>query len=274
MAEAYEEFEITCQDSVTLFGRKNVSPSPRATLIIVHGLCEHSGRYDHVAAHLTAGGYHVYRFDLRGHGRSSGERGYVDKYEDFITDTQAVVTLAENTYPSLPIFMLGHSMGGTITALYGLTYPAGLAGQIFSGAAVIVLPLFQDLSSLDYNQTPFQPIPNALADMISRDTRVVQAYKDDPLVLKEFTFKLMGEMFIRGAKDIMARAAEYRYPCLILHGGADAIVTPDASQYWYEHIASPDKKAIIYDGLYHEILNEPERATVLADIDHWLKERL
>lgn len=120
---------------------------------------------------------------------------------DYIKDTHAVVLRVKEEHPHLPIFMLGHSMGGFITAVYGVTYPTGLQGQIFSGAAVILLPLFKDLESLDYHATARNPIANALADLISRDASVVQAYKDDPLVLKEFTTQLMGEVFIRGQRS-------------------------------------------------------------------------
>ncbi|MCX7983212.1 MAG: lysophospholipase [Syntrophales bacterium] len=274
MAENYAEFVIKGERGTDIFVRKNLSHSARAVLIIVHGLCEHGGRYDFVSDFFTRHGYHVYRHDHRGHGKSGGERGYVEDYMDYIKDTNAVVNRAKEDHPTLPLFMLGHSMGGFITAFYGLTYPDFLKGQIFSGAAVILLPLFKDLESFDYNASAYNPIANSLADLISRDAQVVRSYKEDPLVLKEFTTKLMGEVFLRGAKELMTRMKEYTYPCLILHGGGDAIVTPEASKYLFEHISSKDKEISIYEGLYHEILNEPEKMTVLNDIDHWIKQRI
>jgi len=274
MSEGYAEFTISGVDNVDIFVRRNIISAPRAVLVIVHGLCEHGGRYDHVTEFFVRHGYNVYRHDHRGHGKSGGERGYVEDYMDYIKDTHAVVLRVKEEHPHLPIFMLGHSMGGFITAVYGVTYPTGLQGQIFSGAAVILLPLFKDLESLDYHATARNPIANALADLISRDASVVQAYKDDPLVLKEFTTQLMGEVFIRGAKELMGKMASYAYPCFILHGGGDAIVTPEAARYLFEHISSKDKEISIYEGLYHEIMNEPERELVLNDIDRWIKQRI
>jgi alpha-beta hydrolase superfamily lysophospholipase len=170
--------------------------------------------------------------------------------------------------------MLGHSMGGFIAASYGVRHPDRLSGQILSGAAVMLLPMVQGMEEFDYNATPDAPIPNNLSGLVSRDPAVVQAYEDDPLVLKEFTMKLMGEVFIRGPKDMMAGVASYGYPCLILHGGNDQIVTPDAARYFYERIASVDKQLKIYDGLYHEILNEPEKETVIEDIHRWIEGRI
>lgn len=274
MTMNYEEFTVKGEKGVDIFVRKNLCPSPRAVIVIVHGLCEHGGRYDSVAEFFNRHGYHVYRHDHRGHGRSKGERGYVEDYMDYVKDTHTVVLKVKEDYPHLPIFMLGHSMGGFITACYGIAYPGTLKGQIFSGAAVILLPLFKDLEAFDYNAAASNPIANALADLISRDTHVVQAYKDDPLVLKEFTTKLMGEVFIRGAKELMTRMNEYSYPCFILHGGADAIVTPEAARYLFDHISSKDKEISIYEGLYHEIMNEPEKEMVLTDIDRWVKQRI
>lgn len=274
MAKNEGEFVVKGERGVDIFVRRNLSPSPRAVIVIVHGLCEHGGRYEFVTDFLLRHGYHVYRHDHRGHGKSGGERGYVDDYMDYIKDTHAVVNCAEEEHPHLPLFMLGHSMGGFVTAFYGITYPGTLQGQIFSGAAVILLPLFKDLESFDYRAAALSPIANSLADLISRDPHVVQNYKDDPLVLKEFTTQLMGEVFIRGAKELMERMKAYTYPCLILHGGGDAIVTPEASKFMFHHISSKDKEISIYDGLYHEIMNEPEKEMVLNDIDHWIKQRI
>jgi acylglycerol lipase len=253
---------------------KNRVDNPRAVVVLVHGLCEHAGRYDHVAAALNGFGCSVVRFDNRGHGRSGGRRGYVEDYNVYIEDADRIVTVAKEENSGLPIFMLGHSMGGFITAFYGIKYPERIAGQILSGAAVILSPMVKDLEGLDYNAVALDPIPNALAEVVCRNPDVVKAYVEDPLVLKEFTMKLMGEVLITGARQLMEAMPEYRYPCLILHGGGDLIVPPDASKYFYEHISSQDKELKIYEGLYHEILNEPEKETVLEDIHNWIEKRI
>jgi len=266
--------KLNVAKGVELFVLKNLVKSPKAAVILVHGLCEHSGRYDYVVSRLNDFGYSVYRFDNPGHGRSGGERGYIADYQIFIDDAQKIVGIAEEENPGIPLFMLGHSMGGFITASYGVKYPDRLAGQILSGAAVTVQPTFKDMASFDYNATPLAPIPNMLSDIICRDPQVVRDYKEDPLVLKEFTTKLRGEVFIRGAKHLMYSMNTYKYPCLILHGGGDQIVTPDSSKYFYDHISSTDKQLKIYEGLYHEILHEPEKDIIIEDIRLWIEARI
>lgn len=252
----------------------NPVDNPRAVVVLVHGLCEHAGRYDHVAAALNGFGCSVVRFDNRGHGRSGGKRGFIEDYNLFIEDADRIVSAAKAENPGLPVFMLGHSMGGFITAFYGIKYQERLAGQILSGAAVTLLPMVKELEGLDYDAVALDPIPNALGEVICRDPDVVKAYRKDPLVLKEFTMKLMGEVLITGAGQLMKAMPEYRYSCLILHGGGDLIVSPDASKYFYEHISSEDKELKIYEGLYHETLNEPEKETVLRDIHDWIEKRI
>ena len=269
-----QEYTVSVGDGVELFASKNLVDHPKAVVVLVHGLCEHSGRYDYVVSRLNAFGYSAYRFDNRGHGRSGGERGFIEDYQLFLVDADTIVRGARQENPSIPVFMLGHSMGGFITACYGVKYPDRLSGQVLSGAAVILLPAVKDMEFFDFDAAPRAPIPNSLAAAVSRDPDVVKAYTDDPLVLKEFTMKLMGEVLIKGAKRIMETMGAYRYPCLILHGGGDQIVSPDASKYLYDHISSADKQLKIYDGLFHEILNEPEKETVLEDIHQWIEKRI
>jgi acylglycerol lipase len=275
MDKKSEESLMTADDGIELLLIRNLTDRPRAVMVIVHGICEHSGRYSYTTSRFNTWGYSVYRFDLRGHGRSGGERGYVEDYERFIDDTDMIVNAARQENPGLPIFLLGHSMGGFITVTYGVKHQDRLSGLIHSGAAVMVPPEVKALGEgFDYNALALTPIPNNLSNLISRDPNVIKVYNDDPLVLKEFTIKLMGEIFIKGMKWLSENMGSYRYPCLILHGGGDQIVIPEASRYLYDHIASTGKQIKIYDGLYHEILNEPEKETVLADIHQWIEARI
>jgi acylglycerol lipase len=270
-----EEKMITAEDGIEIFVVQNPVERPKAVILIVHGICEHSGRYALTASRMNEWGYSVYRFDNRGHGRSGGERGYVESYERFLQDTDLVVQAARRDNPGLPLFLLGHSMGGFISVAYGIKYPDRLSGLIHSGAAVIVLPAVKDLGeNFDYNALALTPIPNSLSNLISRDPAVVKAYDDDPLVLKEFTMKLMGEIFIRGMNWLLPNRNVYQYPCLILHGGDDQLVPAEASRQLYDHISSTDKQLKIYEGLYHEILNEPEKEAVLTDIHQWIEGRI
>lgn len=259
---------------VELFVTVNRAPAPRAVVVLVHGLCEHLGRYDQVTRELGEAGLSVYRFDNQGHGRSGGERGYLDDFHAFIDDADLLVAKAKQENPGLPVFMLGHSMGGFITAAYGVKYPGKLAGQVLSGAAVTVLPLFEAFKEIDFDHEPRVKVPNALSAVICRDKTVVDAYDADPLVLKESCQKLLGEVFINGASWLVEKLPAYDYPCLILHGGDDQIVTPEASRFMYDTIASEDKRIKVYPEFYHEILNEFGREEVVADITAWIDARL
>jgi alpha-beta hydrolase superfamily lysophospholipase len=271
---AIQESRLDVGGGVELFVARHVVDQPKGLIMIVHGLCEHSGRYHEVAARFNAFGYTVYRFDNRGHGRSGGERGYVNDFNEFIDDAEKVVARAKQENPGLPVFMLGHSMGGFIAASHGVKYPGRLSGQILSGAASGIQPMLAGLEGVDFSAKAREPIANALVDLVSRDPQVVSAYRNDPLNLKEFSTQLMSEVLIRGARWLMNHYAAYTYPCLVLHGGADQIVTPETSKIFYEKIASTDKELKIYDGLFHEILNEPEKDIVLEDIHRWLEKRI
>jgi alpha-beta hydrolase superfamily lysophospholipase len=275
MSKKIEDGMVKTSDGIDIFMTRNLADSPKAIIIIVHGICEHLGRYNDTTSRFNEWGYSVYRFDLRGHGRSGGDRGYVESYERFIDDTDLIVNTARQENPGLPIFLLGHSMGGFISVAYGIKHQDRLSGLIHSGSAVMILPMVKDLGEgFEYNAMALTPIPNSLSNLISHDPEVVKAYDDDPLVLKEFTMKLMGEIFIRGVNWVLKNMGSYRYPCLILHGGDDQIVPSEASRNLYDQIASTDKQIKIYDGLYHEILNEPEKETVLADIHQWIEARI
>lgn len=272
--EMHAEKMITAPDGMELFLARDIPENPRAMVVIVHGLAEHGGRYDYVVQKLNEFGYGVYRFDNRGHGRSGGKRGYLDDFRKFIDDADLFVEQAAAEHPQVPRFMLGHSMGAFITAGYGVKYPGKLKGQIFSGVVATELPLFDPLKEMDVEKAPETPIPNALSSLICRDQEVVQAYESDPLVLKETTLKLLTTVIFDGVAWLQENLKSYTYPCLILHGGDDRIVDPASSQYLYENIASEDKRIKIYEGLFHEILNEAEKDQVLADIRSWIDERI
>ncbi|MEY8000540.1 lysophospholipase [Clostridium sp. Mt-5] len=271
------EGKIKAFDGIELFYKKSLVEKPKAVLVVVHGLCEHLGRYNYFTEKLNDFGYNVYRFDNRGHGRSGGERGYVDDFQHFFDDADLFVNMAKIENKGIPIFMFGHSMGGFITAGYGMKYQNKLNGQILSGAAVIDLPSFEAVKNKGdfFDKHPFEKVPNALSNLISRDPEVVKAYDEDPLVLKESNIKLLGEAFVKGPIWIENNVKEYKYPCLILHGGNDQIVINEASKWLYKNISSKDKSLKIYPKCYHEILNEKdEKDSIIEDIHNWIKERI
>lgn len=270
------EKKVKSFDGTELFCVKNLVANPKAVLVIVHGLCEHLGRYNYLTEKLNKFGYSVYRFDNRGHGKSGGERGYIEDFQYFFDDADVIVDLAMTENKGIPVFMLGHSMGGFITAGYGIKYRNKLKGQILSGAAVIELPLAEGVKKDNFfEKKPRAILPNSLSSLICRDKSVVKAYDDDPLVLKEFTAKLMGEFGVRGAAWISENIDKYEYPCLILHGGNDQIVTNECAKWMLANAKSKDKEMKIYEDCYHEILNEKdEKDTVISDIHKWIEKRI
>jgi len=270
----HKEEMVVTPDGMELFHIKNLPEDPKAIIVLVHGLAEHCGRYDYVVRKLNDFGYGVYRFDNRGHGRSGGKRGYLDDFHTFIDDTDLFVDRAKEENPERPLFMVGHSMGGFITAGYGSKYQGKLKGQIFSGPVIIELPTFDPLKEMDVEKEPETPIPNSLSQLICRDKGVVADYENDPLVLKETTLKLLTTVFIDGVSWLGEHLKNYSCPCLILHGGDDQIVDKASSEYLYENIPPKDKTLKIYEDFYHEILNESEKDDVLSDIHKWIEERL
>ena len=261
-------------DSTELYFKKDIPDAPKAIIVIVHGLCEHLGRYDYLTKRFNEFGYGVYRFDNRGHGKSGGEKGYIDDFMFFIDDANVLVDVAKKDYPDLPLFMLGHSMGGFIAAGYGVKYPNRLTGQILSGAATILLPIFEGLKNVDFNADPRVKVPNDLSSVISRDEEVVKAYDHDPLVLKETNQKLLGETFVKGPAWLEENIKSYTYPCLILHGDDDRIVIAEASKWLFKEISSKDKELKLYKGFFHEILNEKDKEMVIEDIRVWVDKRI
>lgn len=274
-----KHFNCKCRsfDDTKIFYQKDIPEVPKAVVIIVHGLCEHSGRYDYVTQKFNEAGFIVYRFDNRGHGKSGGEQGYVEDFQYFFDDTAKIVKIAAEQYEDFPIFMLGHSMGGFITAGYGMKYPDILEGQILSGAALLENEkLTGEIKKDDYfEKHPDEKAPNALSDLICRDKEVVKKYEEDPLILKETSIKLLGEAFVKGAKWIEENIENYKYPCLILHGEDDQIVSSDSAEWFYENIPVGDKTIKIYENCYHEILNEKEeKDDVIADIVNWIEDKI
>ncbi|WP_125153004.1 alpha/beta hydrolase [Clostridium rectalis] len=270
------ENKIKSFDGIEMFYTKDIPDKVKGIVVIVHGLCEHLGRYDYFTKKLNEVGYGVYRFDNRGHGKSEGERGYVDSFEDFFEDANRIVDMAKEENESLPIFMFGHSMGGFITTGYGIKYPTKLRGQILSGAAVMEMPIFDDIKKDSYfEKFPMEKVPNSLSKLLCRDEDIVKQYDEDPLVLEETTVKLLGEAFIKGASFINKNVSEYNYPSLIIHGEEDKIVIPEASKWLFSNIKSTDKTLKIYHRCYHEILNEKEeRDDIINDIIRWIDNRI
>ena len=251
---------------------------PQAALLIVHGLAEHGGRYAHVARRLVSAGYAVYALDLIGHGRSEGARAYVRRFSDFTHTVAACLDLVFEGQPGKPVFLLGHSLGATIAACCFLDRPSGLAGGVLSGVSVrmpdnvtpATILVAKALSVL----VPKAPVQALEAQWISRDPAVVQAYVTDPLVYTGRICARTGIELLKAQQRILAEASRVKLPVLMVHGSDDRLCPLDGARPFYEAIASTDKTLQVYDGLYHEVYNEPERDQVLGDVVAWLEAHL
>ena len=248
----------------------------KAVLLVVHGLAEHSGRYMNLVNHFVPKGYAVYAVDHIGHGRSEGARVFVERFTDF-TDTIATFReMIRKRQKDKPVFLVGHSMGGLIGALYLVAHQGELAGAVLSGPAVkipdtvpaITIFLGKILSVLAPKSRLIAP-PDAGA--VSRDPEVVRAYENDPLVYRGKMTPRLGAELLKAMQRIGAEASRIGLPILILQGSADRLVDPAGARMLYDRVTSPDKRIIVYEGLYHEVFNEPEHDRVLSDVETWLK---
>ena len=249
----------------------------KAVVGLVHGLGEHSGRYGPVAEHLTGAGYAVTSFDLRGHGASGGRRGDT-RFTAAFGDIDRLLVDAAQRWPGLPRFLYGHSLGGLLVLAYTLARRPPVAGVVASGPALhnalreqkAKLLLVRLLAPL----LPRLALPSGLDDtLISRDPDVVAAYRADPLTHDRATLGF-GLDAIRAADSSLAAAAGFPVPLLLLHGGADGLTYASGSRAFAAAVGGDACTLIVYDGLYHEVHNEPERARVLADVVAWLDSRL
>jgi alpha-beta hydrolase superfamily lysophospholipase len=251
--------------------------TPRASLAVVHGRGEHSGRYGNVVDWFVPRGYAIYAFDQRGYGRSPGGRGYVNSFSEYRHDVAAFLDLVRTAEASRPLFLLGHSLGGLIVLDYALRDPSGLDGVIASGpslGAAPVSPLLLLLSKVLSRLWPRLTLETGLeVAALSRDQAVVDAYVNDPLVHNLGTPRLSTEM-AKTVDWVQAHAADLALPCLILHGGADRLCAPKDSQAFFDKVTSDDKERHEYEGSYHEIFNDLDKEVVFADMEAWLDDHL
>jgi lysophospholipase len=279
-----EAGKCTTADGIDLHWQCWTPPEPVGVIVIIHGLAEHGGRYRETAEALVANGWAVFAGDLRGHGRSADVPGagrvHVNRFTDYFQDVQSFIELAGETYAGLPLFLLGHSMGGLITISYALQNPAGLAGAIISSPALGTHPDFKPpallrllVSVLD-RLAPRLRFPSDLdTSAISRDPAIVRAYIDDPLVSEKVSARWYAEI-LRAMGRAHADAHALQIPVLLMQSGADRLVDPAAPARWAQAAAAGRVELVNWEGLYHEMFNEPEKRQVRRRALDWLQQRL
>lgn len=271
------EWKWKSRDGLEMYARGWKPEHPKAVVVLVHGHGEHVNRYRHVAEAFTDAGYALQGFDLRGHGQSSGQRGHTPTYETLMDDITDFIGDGKKRYPGLPVFLYGHSMGGNQVINYALRSPQGLQGVIATGPWLKLAfdpPAAQVMAAkLLNNIAPTFSLASGLSqEALSRDPEVVHKYATDPLVHDKISVRLYTGMYGNGL-SALTRGAELTIPMLLMHGSADKLTSAKASQ---EFAKSATEKVTlrIWDGYYHEIHNEPEKAEVIQTMIDWLDKHL
>jgi alpha-beta hydrolase superfamily lysophospholipase len=249
---------------------------PAGAVVVVHGAAEHGGRYAYVAEQLGAACYATYALDHRGHGRSDGPRALIGRFEHLVEDLRLLVTRVTEEQDGRRPFLLGHSLGAAVALTLAIRHGSEIAGLAVSGPAVATaaVPLaVKAAATLLSVMAPRLPVLKIDATAISRDPEVVRAYERDPLNHNDrLPAGTLAEV-MRGMDRMPRLVGALRTPLLLLHGSEDRLCPPTASRMVHSLAPSHDKTLKIYDGLYHEVFNEPERAQVVGDLVAWIVER-
>jgi len=277
----YDEGWIEVTDGNRLFWRR-ISPEveTKATLLFVHGLAEHSGRYSHVLEHFTKLGFDCWAFDYRGHGKSPGPRVHISRFDDFLTDLRAAHQLVRENDPGRPLFLIGHSQGGLITLRYTLAHPEDLTAVVVSSPFLgvhpdsrpnIFLRLVAKLLSAIAPRLMFSKPPDA--SLLSHDPAVGEAYLADPLTSYSVSARWFTEV-MAAHRDTHQRAGELKVRALVMQSGDDRLADPAATRAWV-NAAPPDLVDYVeWDGFYHEMFNEIEKEQVFDQVEAWLRGRI
>jgi alpha-beta hydrolase superfamily lysophospholipase len=257
-----------------IFFQNWIVDKPRGILVIAHGVGEHSGRYDNIINELKGSGISVYALDHRGHGKSGGKRGHVDSFMDYVYDLKLFIDLIREENRSVHLVLLGHSMGGAIACRYALTYSDDMDALILSSPGLIFggdAPAWKKKMAVILSKyLPSITMATGLATKdLSHDRAVIDAYENDPLVHDRMSPRLFTE-FVNNGVECLERASELSIPLLVFHGKEDRIVDYHGSEQVYQKASSSNKVMHIYEGLFHETMNETDKKKVLKMVAQWI----
>jgi alpha-beta hydrolase superfamily lysophospholipase len=250
--------------------------APRGVVAICPGFNAHSGSYAWVAEQLVAGGYAVHAVDLRGRGLSEGERFYVEDIEDYVADVDGMIGIARERHSGLPVVLLGHSAGGVVACCHALAHPDRIEALISESFAFQVPApgfLITALKGLSHI-APHLGVLTLKMEDFSRDPEAVAALKADPLVSGETQPAMTIAALARADERLRDAFGAITVPLLILHGTEDHATVCHGSEYFHDHAGSADKTLKLYEGHYHDLLNDLGKEAVMADILSWIDARV
>lgn len=272
--------EYATHDGLKLFLQAWMPEQAKASVLIVHGLGEHSSRYAHLATAMVQKNIAVFTFDGRGHGKSSAPKptAYIHDYSDYLQDIHALFEKVNNYFPSIPAFIFGHSMGGGLVAAYMLEYQPKTAGVILSAPALKqdenVSNVLIKMSGFVSAVAPKLKVLKLDPHKISRDPKEVSKYIEDHLVYSDAIPARTGFQLLRIMRLIESKSKYFSWPVLLLHGTGDSLTNPKGTEEFFRRISSEDKTFHRYPDLYHELVNEPEKDSIIEDILEWIEARV
>lgn len=264
------------RDHLSLFFNTLPVASPRASIVFLHGVGEHIGRYETTFQAFAARGFSCFGFDQRGFGQSEGERGHVKAFADYVDDLARFIDEIVNTDPAKPVFIFAHSMGTIVALTYALHYSSTIRGLMIFSCPVAFASWFANFGGFFADAlsgiAPRLKIPNMIdPDELTDDPLIIEAFKHDPYIVNNVSLSWLHE-FKRAREAVLLNANRILLPTLICHGDADPIAAVAGAKLLYEKLGGDDRSLIIFDGLKHELLNHRanERAQILKNVFEWL----
>ncbi|MGQ0542404.1 MAG: lysophospholipase [Blastocatellia bacterium] len=250
--------------------------TPRGVMILIHGFNAHSGYMEWPGEGFAANGLASYALDLRGRGESEGERFYVENFSDYLGDVDKLVGIARSENPGLPVYVLGHSAGGVIATSYVFEHQEEIAGLVCESFAFDVgLPHLVQLALQGVSHlAPHLHVFSLNNADFSRNPDAVAAMNNDPLIAKESQPAETASEMLKAAERLKENMPNFTVPVFIIHGTEDKATRPAGSQYFYDNAASTDKTLKLYEGYFHDLLNDVDKEKVMADIQSWIDERI
>jgi alpha-beta hydrolase superfamily lysophospholipase len=277
MAQAATEETVVSKGGVKIHVRSwKPAGKSRAIVVICHGVNSHGGQYVWAGEQFLAGGFSTYALDLRGRGKSGGERFYVEHISDYVADVAAVVKLAKSRDPGLPLFLLGHSAGGVVACSYTLDNQSELAGLICESFAFKVpAPDFAlaIIKGLSYVAPRLGVLTLKNADF-TRDPKALAALNSDPLIANETQPAITVAALVRADERLKREFPKITLPVFILHGTADKATVPSGSEFFHATAGSKDKTLKLYPGHFHDLLSDTGKEAVMAEMQAWINARL